>query len=142
MKQHAQRIYEKVEFVGAPRSDVVEFNVDLGFGIVSRQRFRLADYDVPQITGGNHTMGLAAQFRLNEILTDERVEDTTIAVSVDQDGQQWCQVNLLIADNDCSKSWHNLVHGVLIREGWGVMLKGASSLRHSFKAGAYPIEVQ
>lgn len=48
--------------------DTVDLDVDLGFSIIARQRFRLYGIDAPEVVGTARAAGLAATAHLQQLL--------------------------------------------------------------------------
>lgn len=50
--------------------DTVEAIVDLGFGVRMKQKFRLYGINAPEMRGGSHEAGLAAQSQLKKLIRE------------------------------------------------------------------------
>lgn len=133
-----------MKLVRVINGNAVDFEIDVGFRHRTTQRFRLRNYDVPEIhgprAGVERHLGLAAKHRLQQVLESDEIKGIEItSYKGNVFGRYLCDVKLLLQVNEATRSWFDLVTW-LVREGWGVH-RHPDQGHHEFDANAYPIRV-
>jgi micrococcal nuclease len=127
----------KAKLVRVVDGDTLDLEVDLGFRMTTRQRFRLMGYNAPETRGPEKILGAAASARLAEVLgLSEGILITTH--KGDAFGRWLCDMKVLVRLNETSRSWYDVVPN-LIKEGWGVAWDGRGRRPAFLPEDPYPV---
>ena len=87
--------------------DTVDLDVDLGFYMTARIRFRLADIDAPEVRGAEKAAGKASKAYLQELLDeveDSEIQYLAISTSKADSFGRWL-ATLWVVDDDAGEAW-------------------------------------
>jgi micrococcal nuclease len=122
----------KVITARAIDGDTIECEVDVGFRLTTRQRFRLKGYNAPELRGRESSLGKKAKVYLDELLFNTILDSLRmelISYKTDSFGRWLCDFEI---------NGEDLVTH-LITEGYGVEWNGKGK-RPSFNLrDAYPL---
>lgn len=130
------QVFTDLKDVFAVTPETIRVTIPLGFGVEVTRFIGLLDYEAPRLDWvQERKMALVAQHRLNEILGHAQ----DVALTVVNDGRSLDgSFRLLIATNDASRSWFDLVAQILIPEGWGVIEKDRRGPHRDFSPDGTP----
>lgn len=120
--------YTNCEIVRVVDGDTLDIRVDVGFRMTTVQRFRLMNYNAPELRGVEGPLGLQAQERLYQLCKP----GTVVAVRTykgDAFGRWLCDVQL--------NSGPDVVR-LLIEGGYGVFWDGRGARPRFDPLGVYP----
>lgn len=113
-------IYHNVTLDRIVDADTLDFNLDLGFHIFVKHRFRLAGINAPEIRGDERAYGLIAKNRVESLLNECPIS-RIITFKADSFGRWLADVYLKQEDNTFESNIPRMIEvriqDILLREG-------------------------